>query len=153
MYTRVIDISAAQLLPKLHHLVRGNSGVRNLWLLLSMSSGKKHCRRQFFLGGNFYGNIENGSWSPWSLYTEPLNGAQPSISNLLANTKALPANTEATKSSNGAQLSITNLPANTETMSNTQHRNSLTATNKENMSNKSGHSTTSWKYLNTSIIT
>ena len=43
--------------------------------------------------------------------TEPLNGAQPPISNLLANT-------EATKSSNGAQLSITNLPANTETMSN-----------------------------------
>ena len=55
--------------------------------------------------------------------TEPLNGAQPSISNLLANTEALLANTEATteatKSSNDAQLqvSITNLPMNTETMS------------------------------------
>ena len=53
--------------------------------------------------------------------TKPVNGAQSSISNLLANT-------EATKSSNGAQLSITNLPANTETMSNTQHRNSLSVT-------------------------
>ena len=51
--------------------------------------------------------------------TEPLNGAQPSISYLLANTEALPRNTEATKSSNGTQLSIANLPAYTETMSNT----------------------------------
>ena len=51
--------------------------------------------------------------------TEPLNGVQPSISNFLANTEALPRNTEATKSSNGVQLSITNLLANTETMSNT----------------------------------
>ena len=34
--------------------------------------------------------------------TEPLNGAQPSISNLLANSEALPTNTEATKSLNGA---------------------------------------------------
>ena len=57
--------------------------------------------------------------------TEPLNGAQPSISNLLANTEALPRNTEATKSSNGAQLSITNLPANTKTVFNTKHRNYL----------------------------
>ena len=60
--------------------------------------------------------------------TEPFNGAQLSISNLLANTEALPTNTEANKTSNGAQLSITNLPANTETMSNTQHRNSLSVT-------------------------
>ena len=82
--------------------------------------------------------------------TQPFNGAQPSISNLLANTEALPTNTEATKSSNDAQLSITNLPATTETMSNTQHRNSLSITNKENISNKSGHSTTTLrKYLNT----
>ena len=74
--------------------------------------------------------------------TEPLNGAQPSISNLLANTEALPINSEAIKSSNGAQLSITNLPANTETMSNTQHRNYLSVTNKVKISNKLGHSTT-----------
>ena len=40
---------------------------------------------------------------------ESLNGAQPLISNLLANTEALPVNTKATKSSNGAQLSITKL--------------------------------------------
>ena len=61
---------------------------------------------------------------------------------------------EATKSSNGAQLSITNLPACTKAMSNTQHRNSLSVTNKENISNKSGHSTTTLrKYLNTLIIT
>ena len=51
--------------------------------------------------------------------TEAPNGAQPSISNLLANTEALLINSEATKSSNGAQLSITILPANTEIMSNT----------------------------------
>ena len=81
--------------------------------------------------------------------TESLNGAQPSISNLLANTEALPRNTESTKSLNGAPLSFTNLPANTESMSNTQHRNSLSVTNKENINNKSGHSTT----LNTPIIT
>ena len=31
--------SAAQLLPKLHQFVRGSSGMRNLWMLLSMSSG------------------------------------------------------------------------------------------------------------------
>ena len=74
--------------------------------------------------------------------TEPLNGVQPSIFNLLANTEALPRNTEATKSSNCAQLSITNLPGNTEIMFNTQNRNSLSVTNKENVSNKSGHSTT-----------
>ena len=61
-------------------------------------------------------------------FTEPLNGAQPSISNLLANTEALLIISEAIKSSNGAQLSITNLPANTETMSNTQHRNYLSVT-------------------------
>ena len=70
-----------------------------------------------------------------------VNGAQPSVFNLLANIEALPANTEATKSSNGTQLTITNLPTNTETISNTQHRNSLAVTNKENISNKSGHST------------
>ena len=35
-------------------------------------------------------------------YTEPLNGAQPSIYNLLANNEALPTNTKATKSSNVA---------------------------------------------------
>ena len=51
MYTRVINISAAQLLPKLHHLVRGNSEMRNLWLLLSMSSEKKHYRQQVFWWG------------------------------------------------------------------------------------------------------
>ena len=34
--------------------------------------------------------------------TKPLNEVQPSISNLLANTEALPANTKATKSLNGA---------------------------------------------------
>ena len=49
----------------------------------------------------------------------------------MANTEALPTNAEVTKSSNGAQLSITNLPANTETMSNTQHRNSLSVANKQ----------------------
>ena len=44
----------------------------------------------------------------------------------------------------------TNLPANTETMSITQHRNSSSVTNKENISNKSGHSTTTLrKYLKT----
>ena len=89
---------------------------------------------------------------PLEASTEPLNGAQPSISNLLANTEALPTNTEANKTSNGAQLFITNLPANTETMSNTQHRNSLSVTNKENISNKSGHSTTTLrKHLNTPV--
>ena len=46
-----------------------------------------------------------------------------------------------TKSSNGTQLTITNLPTNIETISNTQHTNSLAVTNKENISNKSGHST------------
>ena len=60
--------------------------------------------------------------------TESLNGVQPSISNLLANTEALPTNTEANKTSNSALLSITNLPADTEIMSNTQHRNSLSVT-------------------------
>ena len=79
--------------------------------------------------------------------TEALNEAKPSISNLLANTKA-------TKSPNGAQLSITNLPAKTKAMSNTQHRNSLSVTNKENINNKSGHSTaTLRKCLNTPVIT
>ena len=43
---------------------------------------------------------------PLEASTKSLNGAQPSISNLLANTEALPANTETTKSSNSAQLSI-----------------------------------------------
>ena len=66
---------------------------------------------------------------------ESFNGAQPSLSNLLANTEAI-------KSSNGAQPSTTNLPANTEAMSNIQHTNHLSVTNKENISNKSGHSTT-----------
>ena len=76
-----------------------------------------------------------------------IDGAQPSLSNM-------PANTKATKSLNGAQLSITNLPANTETMSNTQHRNSVSVTSKENISNKSGHSTSTHRnYLNTPIIT
>ena len=84
---------------------------------------------------------------PLEASTEPLNAAQPSISNLLANTEALLANIEAllanieaTKSLNGFQLSLTNLTANTETMINKQHRNSLSVTNKENISNKSGHS-------------
>ena len=95
--------------------------------------------------------------------TESLNGAQPSVSNLLENTQAieslngistLPANTEAIESPNRAQPSITNLPANTEAMSNTQCKNSLSVTNKENISNKSGHSTTTLsKYLNTPAIT
>ena len=67
---------------------------------------------------------------PHEASNELLNGAQPSVSNLLANN-------EATESSNGVQLSITNFPANTETMSNTQHTNSLSVTNKENISNKS----------------
>ena len=76
-----------------------------------------------------------------------MNGAQPSISNL-------PPNTKATKSSNEAQLSITYWLANTETMSNTQHTNSLAVTNKENISIKSGHSTTTLrKYLDIPIIT
>ena len=86
--------------------------------------------------------------------TEQLNGAQLSISKLLVNTEALLTNTEATKSSSGAQLSITNLAANIETMYNTQHINSLSVTNKENINNKSGHSTaTLRKYLNMPIIT
>ena len=86
---------------------------------------------------------------PAEASTELLNGARPSVSNLLANTEALLQNIEATKSSIKAQLSITNFPANTETMSNTQHTNSLSVTNKENISNKSEHSTTLRKYLNT----
>ena len=82
---------------------------------------------------------------------ESFNGAQPSLSNLPANTEAinsldgisnLPVKTEAIKSPNRAQPSTTNLPANTEAMSNTQHTNPLSVTNKENISNKSGHSTT-----------
>ena len=56
---------------------------------------------------------------PSKASTEPLNEAQPSIYNLLANTETLPTNSEATKSSNGAQLSINNLQANTETISST----------------------------------
>ena len=72
----------------------------------------------------------------------------------MVNTEALPPNTEAIKSSNGTQLSITNLLANTQTMSNTQHTNSLSVTSNENISNKSGNSTTTLrKYLNTPIIT
>ena len=79
--------------------------------------------------------------------TESSNGAQSSVSNSLANTEAI-------KSSNGAQLSIINLPANTETLSNTRCSNSLPVRNKENISNKSGHSTTTLgKYLNTPVIT
>ena len=103
-------------------------------------------------GGNFYSDIKMVPEAP-KASTEPLNEVQPSISNLLANTEALLINSEAIKSSNGAQLSITNLPANTETMSNTQHRSYLSVTNKENISNELGHSTTLRKYLNTSIIT
>ena len=84
---------------------------------------------------------------PSEASTESLNRTKPPVSNLLGNT-------EVTESSNGAQLSIANLPANTETMSNTQHTNSLSITNKENISNKSGHSTTTLReYLNTPIIT
>ena len=52
--------------------------------------------------------------------------AQPSVSNF-----------PASESLNG----ISNLPANTEAMSNTKCTNDLPVTNKENISNKSGHST------------
>ena len=62
--------------------------------------------------------------------TGSLNGTQPSVSNLLADTEALPANIKAINSSYGTQLSITNFTASTETMSNTQHTNFLSVTNK-----------------------
>ena len=66
--------------------------------------------------------------NPVEKVIESFNGAQPSLSNLPANTEAiesldgifqLASKTEAIKSSNRAQLSTTNLPANTEAMSNT----------------------------------
>ena len=89
----------------------------------------------------------------WSLYWG-IEWSQTINIQLTGKTEALLGNTKATKSPNGAQLSITNLSAKTKTISNTQHRNSSSVTNKENINNKSGHSTaTLRKYLNTPIIT
>ena len=73
--------------------------------------------------------------------TGSMNGAQPLVSNLLADTEVLPTNIKAIKLSNETQLSITNFPASTETMTNTQRTNFLSVTNKGYISNKSGNST------------